>query len=319
MPLEPDQVEIQVKAVGMNFKDVMIAMGQLIGENVGFDCAGIISRVGDAVTDLAVGTRVCCVSDGAYSTFTRVNRFSVHRIPDDMTIETAASIPVIFCTAYYSLFDQGRLCRGEKILIHAAAGGVGQAAILLAQHAGAEIFATVSSEAKKSLLMSQYGIPEDHIFYSRNNSFGPAIRQATGGYGVDVVLNSLAGDLLQETWSCIADFGRFIEIGKADIIQNNSLHMAPFVHNATFTSVDLALVQSRKPRLLRRLLEDVFNLLMSGAIRMSIPLEVVAFSKLESAFRKLQGGRSVGKLIAVPREDDQVKVGYPGEHVGKWY
>ena len=151
---------------------------------------------------------------GAYSTFSRCLATSVSAIPDDMSFESACTIPVVFCTAYYALMDLGRLEPDDKVLIHAAAGGVGQAAIILAQMVGAEIFATVGSPSKKQFIMEHYGISENRIFYSRDTSFGPAIRRETNGKGVDVIINSLAGDILRETWECLAHFGRFVEIGK---------------------------------------------------------------------------------------------------------
>ena len=125
------------------------------------------------------------MSLGAYSTFARCPATSAAVIPDNLSMEIAASLPVVWCTAYYGMFDLARLEAGESILIHAAAGGVGQAAIQLAQVVGAEIFATVGSHEKKQQIMEKYGIPEDHIFYSRSAAFGPAIREATGGKGVD--------------------------------------------------------------------------------------------------------------------------------------
>lgn len=137
------EIEIEVKATSMNFKDIMIASGQLQSKYIGVECSGIISQIGSKVAHLSVGDRVAAMSEGAYSTYTRCLGTSAQKIPDTMTFEDAATIPVIYCTAYYSLFDLARLEKGERILVHAAAGGVGQAAILLAKKIGAEIFATV--------------------------------------------------------------------------------------------------------------------------------------------------------------------------------
>ena len=307
-PLTEFEVEIQVKATSMNFKDIMVAMGQLSQPYIGVECAGVISAVGSKVTDIAVGDRVCAMSEGAYSTYARCLGTSVQKISDTMSFEHAATIPVIYCTAYYSLFDLGRLTRGESVLIHAAAGGVGQAAILLSQMAGAEIFATVGSTAKKEFLITEYGLPEDHIFYSRNTSFAKAIRLATNGQGVDVVLNSLAGDQLRETWDSLAHFGRFIEIGKRDIVGNTRLEMARFEHNAMFASVDLTVVATERPKIMKRLLADVFDLMSKGSIRPISPITTFAISNVESAFRTLQGGKIMGKIVIVPGPEDQVKV-----------
>lgn len=130
---------------------------------------------------------------------------------------TAASLPLAYSTAYYAFFEAAKLRKGETVLIHGAAGAVGQAAIVLAQQVGVEIFATVSSSTKKQVLIEQFGISEDHIFNSRDHSFAKGVKRMTNNRGVDVVLNSLAGEALQESWHCIALFGRFVEMGMKDI------------------------------------------------------------------------------------------------------
>ena len=224
-----------------------------------------------------------------------------------MGFETACTVPVVFCTAYYALIDLGRLEANEKVLIHAAAGGVGQAAIMLARLIGAEIYATVGSISKKQMIMEQYSIPENQIFYSRDNSFGPAIRRETNGKGVDVIVNSLAADSLRESWECLAHFGRFIEIGKRDILNNTRLEMAKFEHNTTFSSVDLTALAAEKPLLMQRLLSNVLSLFTEGKIRPIQPITVYPVSETESAFRLLQSGKAMGKLVVVPNQGDQVK------------
>lgn len=307
-PLLDYEVEIEVKATSMNFKDIMISMGQLNSNYLGVECAGVISAIGSKVTDLAIGDRVCAMSEGAYATYTRCLGTSVQKISDSMSFEDASTIPVIFCTAFYSLFDLGRLVKDETVLIHAAAGGVGQAAIMLCKMIGAEVFATVGSIAKKDFLMTEYGIPEDHIFYSRNTSFAKSIKRSTNGQGVDLVLNSLAGDQLRETWDSLAHFGRFIEIGKRDIVGNSRLEMARFEHNALFASVDLTVVAAERPKIMKRLLKDVFALLEQGTIKPISPITVFPISEVESAFRTLQGGKIMGKIVIVPQSDCQVKV-----------
>jgi NADPH:quinone reductase-like Zn-dependent oxidoreductase len=192
----------------------MISMGIVPDTILGADAAGIITKVGANVKHLQPGDRVACVYLGAYRNKIRLHSSLPQKIPVDMTFEDASTLLTVHCTAYQSLVEIGRLQAGETILIHSAAGGLGQAAIQLAQHIGAEIFVTLSSETKKQLIMDSYGIPEDHIFYSRDLSFADAIQRATNGQGVDVVLNSLAGEALRRTWTCIKDFGRFIEVGK---------------------------------------------------------------------------------------------------------
>lgn len=306
-PLPDFEVEIEVKATSMNFKDIMISMGQLSSPYLGVECSGVITAVGSKVTDLAVGDKVCAMSEGAYATHTRCPGTSVQKIGNTLSFEEAATIPVIYCTAYYSLFDLGRLTKGETVLVHAAAGGVGQAAIILCQMMGAEIFATVGSVAKKEFLISEYGLAEDHIFFSRNTSFAKAIQRATNGRGVDLVLNSLAGDALRETWDSLAHFGRFIEIGKRDIVGNTRLEMARFEHNAMFASVDLTKVATERPKIMKRLLSDVFDLMAKGLVKPISPITIFPISKVESAFRTLQSGKIMGKIVVVPHAGDQVR------------
>lgn len=156
--------------------------------------------------------------------------------------------------------------------------------------------------------MTQYSIPEDHVFYSRDTSFARGIRTVTKGEGVDVVVNSLAGDLLRETWECLAPFGRFIEIGKADITKNMRLDMLPFENNVTFASVDLTKVAQRKPNLMRRLLDNVSQLMVKKRVKPILPLTSYRISELETAFRTLRTGKAMGKIVVVPHPDDRVQV-----------
>lgn len=307
-PLGDDEIEIEVKATGLNFKDIVVTMGQLAQPWIGIECSGVITSISKGIKHLEVGQRVMALTEGAFSTYARCRATSAAPIPQEMSFETGATIPVVFCTAYYALFDLGRLESGERVLIHAGAGGVGQAAIMLAQMIGAEIFVTVSSIEKKQFLMTQYSIPEDHIFYSRDTSFARGIRRVTDGQGVDVVVNSLAGELLRETWECLAPFGRFIEIGKADIIKNTHLDMLPFEQNVTFASVDLTKVAQRKPAIMRHLLDQTYQLMAKGTISPVLPLTTYRISELETAFRTLQTGKAMGKIVVVPHPEDQVKV-----------
>ncbi|KAH7254804.1 hypothetical protein B0J15DRAFT_446835 [Fusarium solani] len=311
LPLAEDEIEIKVAATGMNFKDVVIAMGQVSSPYLGVECSGIVSKVGSEVTSLSVGDRVCAMSLGAYSTFARCPATSAAIIPENMSFETAASIPVVYSTAYYGIVNLAHLQPGERILIHAASGGVGQAAVQLAQMIGAEIYATVGSAEKKELLIDTYGIPEDHIFYSRNTDFGPAIREATNGEGVDVVINSLAGDLLRETWECLSHFGRFVEIGKRDITSNTRLEMSKFEYNCTFSSVDLTLVAAERPRIMKRVLTSIMNLLAEDVVKPVGPIITVGISEVETALRKLQSGKTSGKVIVSPRAGERVKATHP--------
>lgn len=309
--LGPDEVEINVKAVGVNFKNVMVALGQLPDKSLGQECAGTVTRIGDGVcSEIGVGDRVCCVTHGAFKTYARSHLSSVHRIPDDMTFTTAAAMPVAFCTAYYSLHHLAGLKEGQSILIHAAAGGVGQAAIQLAQLTKAVIFVTVGTDQKKQLIMDLYKIPEEHIFSSRNLSFAQGINRLTKGRGVDVVLNSLAGQSLRQSFDCLAPLGRFVEIGKLDMYMREHLQMAPFLKGVTFASVDLAVIAEQAQQLMTEMMEAVMSLAHTS-IHSPQPLNVFRVSELESAFRFLQSGKNAGKTVIEIHEEDLVPVSGP--------
>ena len=308
-PVKPNEVEIQVKACAINFRDVMTALGKIPFEALGTDCAGVISKVGSAITDLTVGDRVCAFSPGALSTSFRCPGSSVAVIPNTTEFSIAASLPTICATVYQSIVNIAGLSRGESILIHAAAGGVGQSAIMLAQSIGAEIFVTVGSAKKKKFLMDTYGILEDHIFYSRDTSFEEGIMRMTNGQGVDVVLNSLAGDSLRATWRCLGHFGRFAEVGKTDFLANSNLEMEPFFHNRTYAGVDLLGISAKKPRQMKRLMNAVISLHSAGVFRPVSPITTFPLSGVETALRTMQSGDNMGKIVLLPQLDDRVRVG----------
>ena len=235
--LAPDEIEVDVQAIGVNFKDCLIILGRVDSEKIGSKFAGIALSVGARCSQFQQGDRVTVFDFECYRTRVRVKEGQAVKIPDGMSFVEAASIPTTFSSAYYSLIEVARLQREESVLIHAGSGGTGQAAIQLAAHIGAEIFTTVSSMQKKRLLMEIYNLDEDHIFYSRDISFADGIKRMTGGQGVDVVLNSLSGDGVTASWGFVAPFGRFLEIGRHDIDSGGQLPMAPFIKNLSFIGV----------------------------------------------------------------------------------
>ncbi|KAH8588309.1 beta-ketoacyl synthase domain-containing protein [Bisporella sp. PMI_857] len=305
-PIPEDWIEIKVKAVGLNFKDVLVAMGNLNEQKLGADVSGVVTRLGTAVTGVRVGDRVMTFSCDCFATFVRFPASGVMRMPDNMSFEDAASMPLINLTAYYSLITIGRLLPGETILIHAAAGGVGQAAIVVAQLVGAEVYATVGSEEKKELLIKEYGIPEDHIFSSRDLSFAKGIMRVTGGDGVDMILNSLAGEALRLSWHSLKQFGRFLEIGKADLFANTGLDMAPFLQNKTYAGVNLTEFENNASPRAVALFQAVGQLIISGKIKPVKPVQLFTFSEAEQAFRHMQTGKHMGKIVVRVDETDVV-------------
>jgi NADPH:quinone reductase-like Zn-dependent oxidoreductase len=191
----------------------MVSMGQIPDKFIGLEASGIILRVGNNVQNFNIGDEVSFLGHGAHSTVFRTKAAFCQLIPCGLSFAQAACLPLAHCTAYHALINKARAKKGQSILIHSAAGGVGQATIQLAQHLGLEIFATVGSPEKRKILREIYDLPDDHILYSRDLSFAKAVLRLTNGRGVDCVLNSLAGEALRQTWHCIAPFGCFIEIG----------------------------------------------------------------------------------------------------------
>lgn len=311
-PLGTNELRVKVKAVGVNFKDVMIALGQLPGKSLGQECAGIVTQVGESVdpAQLKPGDRVCCVVNGAFKTYALSQASATFKIPDEMPFPVAASLPIVFCTSYYALFHLARLKRGESIMIHSAAGGVGQAAVQLAKLVEADIYVTVGTEEKKKLLMERYNIQEDHVFFSRNTSFAQGVKRMTNYRGVDVILNSLAGESLRQSFECIAPLGRFIEIGKKDMHTGESLSMSPFLKSVTFASVDLSVVADHAPALIAELMKTVISLGSTepAKIHPPWPLNNFKVSQVEEAFRYLQTGKNVGKAVVELNTDDVVLV-----------
>lgn len=307
-PLSDNEVEVEVKAVGMNFKDVMIGMGQIPQEDLGFECGGVVVGVGSLVKEFEIGDRVCTMTSGCYANRVRAKDFTVQHIPDDMSFSVAASVLTIFTTAHYSLIDVARLSPGETILIHAAAGGVGQSATMIAQKLGAEVFITVGSVEKKEFMMKTFGIPEDHIFSSRDTTFEKGIMRMTKEQGVDVILNSTASESLRLTWNCLAPLGRFIEIGKKDLVQNSRLEMRKFLTMATFASVDLGVIIAKRPLVFKKICSDVMALLRAGAVKPVMPIATYPMSNIENAMRLMQKGKHMGKIVIEVVDGDQVRV-----------
>nr|QEE83323.1 polyketide synthase 2122 [Alternaria oxytropis] len=307
-PLPEDWVEIEVKAVGLNFKDVLVALGNLAENKLGVDASGIVTRVGSAVADIKVGDRVMTASCDTFATYVRFPAKGAISVPSSMSFEEAASMPLIFLTAYYALVTVGDIVAGEKILIHAAAGGVGQAAIMIAQAKDVEIFATVGADTKKQLLVEQYGIPEDHIFSSRDTSFVKGVLRATGGQGVDLVLNSLAGEALRLSWTdCLAKFGRFLEIGKADLFANTGIDMKPLLDNKSYIGVNLLDFENNPTPRAVALWHDTAKMIHEGAIKPIAPLQIFTMAEVEKAFRHMQAGKHMGKVVVRVDDADVVR------------
>jgi NADPH:quinone reductase-like Zn-dependent oxidoreductase len=278
---------------------------------VGVEVAGIISRLGSeaAAQGFAVGDRVFGFLRGPFASRARIGWQAMAHIPEGMSFEDAASLPIVFGTAYECLVNVARIQLGQSVLIHAAAGGVGQAAIILAKdYLGAEVYVTCGSQEKRELLMREYNLPAERIFNSRNASFAPGILAATGGRGVDMVLNSLAGPLLQASFDVLAPFGHMVEIGKRDLEGSSLLDMATFSRVASYTSVDVLRTFRERRSECHRLISEVARLAGQGIVRPVHPVTVYPMSQAAKAFRLLQTGKHMGKVVLSTSPDEQVKV-----------
>lgn len=295
-PLGHTDVEIQVHASSINFKDIMGAMGLVPVPMLGLEASGVVVRTGQAVTRFQPGDRVAAHAYGSHATVVRTPQEVVHKLPDSITFEEGAAINLVHVTAYYALVRLAKLRRGQSVLIHAAAGGVGQAAIQLATYLGLVIYVTVGSEGKRRLMTERFQVPPEHIFYSRDLSFVRGVERITGGRGVDCILNSLADELLRASWdsSCLAPFGTFVEIGLRDITANSQLDMRPFVKNATFAFCDILNYPLED---LGSVLAEVYELVEQGHLSPAFPLKAYQAGQVEDVFRIMQQGKHTGKAV----------------------
>lgn len=292
------EVEIETRCAGLNFRDVMKVLGiypieNSIDELLGDECAGRVTAVGAGVDKFHVGDEVLAISPAAFSQFLTVPAMFVARRPDRLSPAEAATIPVAFLTAHYALNHLARLARGERVLIHAAAGGVGLAALQIARLAGAEIFATAGSQEKRALVLS---LGAAHVMDSRSLEFADEIRQITGGRGVDVVLNSLSGEAIAKSLSVLAPYGRFLEIGKRDIYQNSRLGLSPFRQNLSFSAIDLSQLLRDRPDFAAERLDGLMRQFERGEL---IPIRHKEYPVTEAplAFREMAQGKHIGKIV----------------------
>jgi acyl transferase domain-containing protein/acyl carrier protein len=297
-PPGPAEVEIQVHATGLNFIDVMRALGVYPGQEggptqVGVECSGVVTAVGVDVQDVRVGDAVIAVAADGVGSFVTTLACLVTPKPVQLSFEEAATIPIAFLTAYYALHEQARLRRGERVLIHSAAGGVGLAAVEVARWLNATVLTTAGTPEKRDHL---HGLGIEHVFDSRSLGFADEVLAATGGDGVDVVLNSLTGEALSHGLEALSPYGRFVEIGKTDIYGQGRLRLWQLRNNASYIVIDLAQLITDRPAYVGALLRDIVAHLEQGAFR---PLPVRAFpaTKTAAALRTLAQGRQIGKVV----------------------
>ena len=303
------EVEIAVRAAGLNFRDVLWAMGMLpeeavergfSGPTIGMECAGVVSRVGSGVSHLAVGDRVVAFASSCFASHVTTDAMSVARIPHGLDLDAAATIPTAFLTAYYALDYLARVQAGETVLIHGAAGGVGMAAIQVARLKGAVVIGTAGSPRKRRML-EVLGV--DHVLNSRSLEFADEVMRLTGGKGVDIVLNSLAGEAITKSLECLRPFGRFLEIDKRDLYANSRIGLRPFRNNLSYFGIDADTLLIERADLARSVFQAVMTHVERGELR-PLPYQAIPISRADEAFRAMQQSRHIGKLVVSVRGDD---------------
>ena len=305
-------VEIEVQAAGLNFRDVMWSLGLLpdealeggyAGAALGMECAGRVARLGPDVTDLKVGDPVVALAPASLASHAIAPRQAVLPLPPDVPLEAAAATPVAFLTAWYALRHLGRLKAGEKVLIHGAAGGVGLAALQVARRCGAETFVTAGTPEKRSLLRS---LGADHVLDSRSLQFADDVMELTDGRGVDVVLNSLAGEAMVRSLGCVAPFGRFLELGKRDFYLNSYVPMRPLRDNVSYHAIDVDRLIGKDSDLAGSILQDIVACQAAGEMG-QLPYRVFDARHSDQAFRAMQRSQHIGKIVILPAERGQVR------------
>jgi NADPH:quinone reductase-like Zn-dependent oxidoreductase/NADP-dependent 3-hydroxy acid dehydrogenase YdfG/acyl carrier protein len=300
--LADDEIEARVIASGLNFRDIMYLMGLLpdeavetgyAGANLGLEFAGVVTRVGKRAGEFKVGDQVMGFASACFASHVVTKANAVTHKPADWSFEAAATVPTVFFTVHYALKHLADIQPGERVLIHGAAGGVGIAAIQLAQYFGAEVFATAGSEEKRDFVKL---LGADHVHDSRSLAFADEILALTGGEGVDVILNSLAGEAIRRNLGVLKPFGRFLELGKRDFYENTPIGLRPFKDNITYFGIDADQLLIDRPALAARLFREVMTLFRDG-ILFPLPYQVYRADHIVDAFRTMQQSRQIGKVV----------------------
>ena len=297
-PPGPGQVRVEVRAAGVNFRDVVVALGLVPAlRGLGGELAGVVGAVGPDVPGLSPGDRVLGLAPGAFGPVAVTDHRWLAPIPDGWSFEQAASVPVAYLTAYYGLVDVAGVRPGQKVLVHAGAGGVGTAAVQLARYLGADVYATAS--AGKRHVLSAAGLDDDHTADSRSLGFADHFRRTTDGQGMDVVLDCLAGEFVDAGLGLLPRGGHFLEMGKTDIRDPDTV--AADHPGVVYQAYDL---QEASADRMREMLTAVLDLFGQGALAPP-PLTVWDIRRGRDAFRALSQAKLVGKaVLTVPRGPD---------------
>jgi len=314
---QADEIEIKPYAAGLNFRDVMYAMGLLsdeavengfAGPTLGMEVSGVVTKTGSAVTNFKQGDQVVGFAPACFSSRVITQTTAITKKPEGWSFEEATTIPTTFFTVYYALKHLAQIEPGEKILIHGAAGGVGIAAIQYARYCGAEIFATAGSDEKRDFVRL---LGADHVMDSRSLAFADDIMQITNGEGIDIVLNSLAGEAITRNLAVLKPFGRFLELGKRDFYENSKIGLRPFRNNISYFGIDADQLLIERPTLANRLFKEMMSLFDNGSLR-PMPFRSFPATRIQDAFRYMQQSRQIGKVVvsfengnAIPQQQIQ--------------
>jgi acyl transferase domain-containing protein/NADPH:quinone reductase-like Zn-dependent oxidoreductase/NAD(P)-dependent dehydrogenase (short-subunit alcohol dehydrogenase family) len=300
-----DEVEIEVDAAGLNFRDLMWSLSLLpedmldsgfSGASLGLECAGRVSRAGVSVKAMQVGDRVLAFAGSSFATHVTVKASHAVKLPAGLSSEAAATIPVAFFTAHYALITLARLARREWVLIHGGAGAVGMAAVQIARAKGARAIVSAGSPAKRDLMRM---LGADHVVDSRSTTFVDDVRRITGD-GVDVVLNSLAGEAMERSIACLRPFGRFVELGKRDYVSNTHIGLRPFRRNLSYFGVDVDQVIGARRAFGERTFARIMREFESGKY-VPLPYSVFDAGHVADAFHLMQQSSHIGKIVVRPQ------------------
>jgi NADPH:quinone reductase-like Zn-dependent oxidoreductase/acyl carrier protein len=300
--LQDEEIEVRIHTAGLNFRDVMYLMGLLpdeavesgfAGANLGLEFSGIVTRVGVNAGDYRPGDAVMGFGSSCFASHVVTHVGTVMPVPDNWSFEAAATVPTVYFSVYYALCHLADLQPGERVLIHGAAGGVGIAAIQLARHLGAEIFATAGSDEKRDFVRL---LGADHVFDSRSLAFADEIFAVTGGEGVDVVLNSLSGEAIRRNLRVLKPFGRFLELGKRDFFENTPLGLRYFKDNISYFAIDIDQLFLGRPALGERLFRELVKLFRDGVLT-PLPFRVFNANRIVDAFYEMMEARHIGKVV----------------------
>ena len=296
-PLKDNWIQVKVAAVGLNWKNLAVCAGRFDSNFLSSEFAGVVDKVGSAVTNVAIGQRVYGFGEGHFGNYVRTRSdFAIPMRPQDDFVKMA-SIPLVCMTAVYAFQHLTQIRKGEKVLIQSATGGLGLAAIQFAQAKGAEVFATAGTAEKMHYLVNTIGIPASHVFTSRSEADIPKLIEASGGKGFDIILSTASGDLLYESFKALAPLGRFIDVGRVDVNSSKTIGMELFKKCATFTSFDLGLVNEANPDMANILMEAVDSHYRSGNFTPTPIISQYDISELDQALLGFSKGTHVGKLV----------------------